>query len=289
MTAPPGAAPAPLTAIAALRSYLATRRASGPVGFVPTMGALHDGHAALIRRARAENATVVVSIFVNPLQFDRAEDLERYPRTLDADVALCASLGVDAVFAPLPGEMYPTPPAMRISVGTLADHLCGASRPGHFEGVATVVMKLLQIVQADRAYFGEKDAQQLAVIRRLVADFNLPVEIVGLPTVREPDGLAMSSRNRRLSAGGRQTALALIRALRAVAEAIASGKPPATAREAGVATLPGGDAVQLDYLEVVDAATMQPVDRVDRPVIIAGALWVDGVRLIDNLPAGPPA
>jgi len=289
MTQPaPGSPPQVFSSIAPLRAYLAERRRTGSIGFVPTMGALHEGHASLIRQARERDATVVVSIFVNPLQFDRADDLARYPRTLDADVALCASLGVDAVFAPEPVEMYPEPPVMGITVGPIGDHLCGASRPGHFAGVATVVMKLLQIVQPDRAYFGEKDAQQLAVIRQLVADFNVRVEVVGMATVREPDGLAMSSRNRRLTAKGRQSALALVKAIWTTVHAIQTGSAAAEAREAGLRSLPADGSVTLDYLDIVDARSMQPVDRVDQPAIVAGALWVDGVRLIDNMRATPP-
>lgn len=284
----PAVTPLRLSSIADLRAFLAARRPAGRVGLVPTMGALHEGHASLIRRARAEDATVVVSIFVNPLQFDRSEDLERYPRTLDADVALCASLGVDAVFAPEPDDMYPAAPLMGITVGPLGDHLCGPSRPGHFAGVATVVMKLFQIVQPDRAYFGEKDAQQLAVIRQLVADFNVPVEIVGMPTVREPDGLAMSSRNRRLTAEGRQSGLALVKALWTTVHAISTGATVADARQAAAASVPTDGSVRLEYLDVVDAVTMQPVSRVERPALVAGALWVGPVRLIDNMPVTPP-
>ncbi len=281
-------APRQFTSIADLRAFLADRRSSGSVGFVPTMGALHEGHASLVRRARAQDATVVVSVFVNPLQFDRPEDLERYPRTLDADVALCAGLGVDAVFAPAPADMYPATPLMGITVGPLGDHLCGPSRPGHFAGVATVVMKLLQIVQPDRAYFGEKDAQQLAVIRQLVAEFNVPVEIVGMPTVRESDGLAMSSRNRRLDARGRQSGLALVKAIWTTVHAISTGASPTDARAAGAASVPDDGSVRLEYLEVVDAVTMEPVSRVERPALVAGALWVGSVRLIDNMPVTPP-
>lgn len=281
-------APRQFSSIADLRAFLAHRRSSGSLGFVPTMGALHEGHASLIRRARAQDATVVVSIFVNPLQFDRPEDLERYPRTLDADVALCAGLGVDAVFAPAPADMYPAAPLMGITVGPLGDHLCGPSRPGHFAGVATVVMKLLQIVQPDRAYFGEKDAQQLAVIRQLVADFNVPVEIVGMPTIRESDGLAMSSRNRRLDARGRQSGLALVKAIWTTVHALSAGASPTDARAAGAASVPGDGSVRLEYLEVVDAVTMEPVSRVERPALVAGALWVGNVRLIDNMPVTPP-
>ena len=177
------------------------------------MGALHAGHAALVDAARRECGVVVVSIFVNPLQFNSQDDLARYPRTLDADVELCRELGVDVVFAPSASEVYPEPPECSVDVGRLADHLCGKFRPGHFRGVATVVLKLFQMVQPHRAYFGEKDAQQLAIVTRLAADFNLPIEVVGVPTVREADGLAMSSRNRHLSAAERSLAPSLYRAL----------------------------------------------------------------------------
>ena len=283
-----------LTSVAAVRARLAPLRLPGTsIGFVPTMGALHEGHATLIREALGGNDHVVVSIFVNPLQFDRKDDLDHYPRTLESDIAICRDLGVDAVFAPSASEMYPEPPEMTVQAGQLGRHLCGASRPGHFEGVATVVLKLLQIVQPDRAYFGEKDAQQLAVIRRLVADFNLPVEVVGVPTVREPDGLAMSSRNRRLSRDGRTAALALVRALTAARQAIEAGERSSAAIIA-VATrqISADGTVRVDYLEVVDPRTMQPVEEVTGPVLVAGALWVDGVRLIDNVtaePGGSPA
>src|SRR6185312_4466595 len=168
---------------------------TGTLGLVPTMGALHDGHIRLIDQARRECDAVAVSIFVNPLQFDRNDDLENYPRTLEADRQLCERMGVDVVFAPRAAEMYPSEPICTVDVGRLGDHLCGRSRPGHFRGVATVVLKLLNMVQPHRAYFGEKDAQQLAIVRRLVRDFNVPVTIVSVPTVREPDGLALSSRN----------------------------------------------------------------------------------------------
>ena len=209
--------------IAGLRASVADRRTRGPVGFVPTMGALHAGHASLIARARRECETVVVSIFVNPLQFDRAEDLARYPRPLDDDVALCEGLGVDLVFAPAPDVMYPQPPQCTVSVGQMADHLCGAFRPGHFAGVATVVVKLLNIVQPDVAYFGEKDAQQLAIVRRAVADLDVPVTIASVETVRELDGLAISSRNRHLSSDERRLAPLLYQALRAVQSQVAEG------------------------------------------------------------------
>ena len=274
--------------IAALRERLPRRSAAGEGArtrsLVPTMGALHDGHAALIRHARRDSGVVVVSIFVNPLQFNNQDDLARYPRTIDADVALCRDLGVDVVFAPSASEVYPQPIECSIDVGRLADHLCGKFRPGHFRGVATVVLKLFEIVQPDCAYFGEKDAQQLAIIKHLVADFNLPVTIVGVPTVREPDGLAMSSRNRRLRADERALATALYQALVEAREQIARGqKSTDDIRAAAIKRIPPETNVRLEYLEIVDPATMQPVTEVAAPVRIAGAMWVGNTRLIDNL------
>lgn len=281
-------APEVVDTIAALRSRVATRRSAGPLGLVPTMGALHEGHASLIRQARAECSTVVVSIFVNPIQFDRPEDLERYPRSLDVDVALCASLGVDFVFAPSVAEMYPVPLECRVEVGRLADHLCGKFRPGHFSGVATVVLKLFQIVQQDRAYFGEKDAQQLAVIRRMVSDVNIPTTIIGVPTVREPDGLALSSRNQRLDSRERQLALALVRALQQVKAAIAAGvSGVADLKQLAARQIPPDPSLRLEYFELVDPVDFQPVQRVDGAVVAAGALWVGATRLIDNMRCVP--
>jgi pantoate--beta-alanine ligase len=276
--------------IAALRERLAgPRQSSAIIGFVPTMGALHAGHARLIERARRDCAVVAVSLFVNPLQFDRKDDLERYPRTLDADLDLCGRLAVDLVFAPPVAEMYPEPPACTIAVGHLADHLCGQYRPGHFQSVATVVAKLFGIVQPHRAYFGEKDLQQLTIIRRMVRDLNLPVEIVGVETVREPDGLALSSRNARLSPAERQLATALFRALQKAARMIAAGETdPARVRREAAAEIPQADsALRLEYLEIVDA-DMQPVARVGDPVHVAGALWVGTTRLIDNVRSDTP-
>ena len=193
-------------------------------GLVPTMGALHAGHAALIDAARRECGTVVVSIFVNPLQFNSHDDLARYPRTLAADLELCREHDVDVVFAPSAPEVYPELPECSVDVGHLADHLCGKFRPGHFRGVATIVLKLFQMVQPHRAYFGEKDAQQLAIIRRLVADFNMPIAVVGIPTVREADGLAMSSRNSRLSPEERSLAPSLYEALMEAGRRISAGE-----------------------------------------------------------------
>jgi len=279
-----------IASIPQLRNRVADARAARrSIGFVPTMGALHAGHKRLLDAARAENDLVIVSIFVNPLQFDRQDDLEKYPRAFDADVALCAAAGVDIVFAPPAAEVYPSPLECVVEVGRVAEHLCGRFRPGHFRGVATVVMKLFQIAQPDRAYFGEKDAQQLAVIRRLVADLNVPVGIVGVPTVREADGLALSSRNQRLSPEERRVAIVLYEALKAAQALIATGersaaRVAASARQV-VERQPG---VRLEYLEIVEPGDMQPIERIDGPAVAAGAMWVGATRLIDNVICVPP-
>ena len=271
--------------IARVRAWRDDRRRAGQrVGFVPTMGALHEGHARLIETARQRGDHVVVSIFVNPLQFDRKDDLERYPRALDADLRICNDRGVELVFAPAAGEMYPVEPLCTVTVKRVTDRLCGQFRPGHFDGVATVVTKLFDIVQPDVAYFGEKDAQQLAVIRRMVADLNIPVDIAGVPTVREADGLALSSRNVRLSAEERSKAIALYRALREAERAIAGGEHDARAVERlAAAVIPQDASLRLEYLEVVDPVELQRVDRIEGTVLVAGALWVGHTRLIDNL------
>ena len=274
-----------------IRARLAVARPEGDlVGLVPTMGALHAGHLSLLKLARAESAVTAVSIFVNPLQFDREADLATYPRSLDRDLEMCASAGVDLVFAPSSGEIYPVPLDCTIHVGRVADHLCGRARPGHFNGVATVVTKLFQIVQPNRAYFGEKDAQQLAVIRRLVSDLNVPVDIISVPTVREADGLALSSRNQRLSANGRQAAPVLYQALVECRRRIAAGEKDASRiRDAGATIIGTRPEVTLEYLEVVEPEEMHPVPRIDDSVIVAGAVWIDAVRLIDNVFCVPPA
>ena len=271
--------------IAELRLRLDDARDAGQsVGLVPTMGALHAGHARLIERARQSCGCVVVSIFVNPLQFDRRDDLDRYPRTLEADVRLCGDLGVDLVFAPSATEMYAREPACVVEPGRIAAHLCGRHRPGHFRGVATVVLKLFQIVQPDVAWFGEKDAQQLAIIRRMVSDFNVPVRIEGVGTVREADGLALSSRNRGLDAEERRLAVSLYRALCEGQRTIEQGAhEPGEVQAAAVAQVPRDERLRLEYLEIVDPEEMQPVERIDGPVVIAGALWVGQTRLIDNV------
>jgi pantoate--beta-alanine ligase len=277
-----------LDTIAATRAAIAESRLRGSIGFVPTMGALHEGHASLIQCARRECDTVVASIFVNPLQFDRPDDLERYPRSLEADLELCRRDGVHLVFAPTVSEMYPRPMEMAVDVGRLADHLCGRYRPGHFKGVATVVLKLLEIVRPDVAYFGEKDAQQLAVVRRLVTDFNVPVRIAGVPTVREADGLALSSRNQRLSTDERQLAPCLYAALKRAAVSVEKGASNVSeiTRDAATA-IPADDRLRLEYLELVDPEDFQPVTRVTSPIVAAGALWVGNTRLIDNVRCTP--
>ena len=274
--------------IATLRKLLAPRRAAGEtVGLVPTMGALHAGHRRLLEMARAETDVVVASIFVNPTQFNRAEDLDRYPRTLDQDLDVCRAAGVDLVFAPSAAEMYPAamypgePPRTWVDVPALSEHLCGPGRPGHFRGVATVVMKLFQIVQPDRAYFGEKDAQQLAIIRRMVKDLDVPVAVVPVATVREPDGLAMSSRNRHLTPEERRRAIVLSQALFAARDLILRGERFTTAIRTSVAPL--FDAVQLEYFSIVDPKSLSPVERIEGPVLIAGAIWLGSTRLIDNV------
>ena len=279
-----------ITSIPRARDRVAeARRLHRLIGLVPTMGALHAGHRSLIDLARAECDLVLVSIFVNPLQFDRPEDLEKYPRTLQTDVDFCSAAGVDVVFAPSVAEMYPEPLDCVVDVGRVAEHLCGKFRPGHFRGVATVVMKLFHIVQPDRAYFGEKDAQQLAVIRRMVADFNVPVGIVGVPIVREPDGLALSSRNQRLTPEERRVATVLYEALKAARAQVAGGvRDAACVRQAARQVVEREPAVRLEYLEVVEPREMQPVERIEGPVIATGAIWVGGTRLIDNVICVPP-
>jgi pantoate--beta-alanine ligase len=278
-------APEVITTIPQLRDRVRRARlAERRVGFVPTMGALHAGHRRLMDVARGECDVLIVSVFVNPLQFDRPDDLEQYPRTLENDVDVCAAGGVDMVFAPSMSEMYPSDPVCVIEVGRVADHLCGRFRPGHFRGVATVVLKLMEITQADRAYFGEKDAQQLAVVRRLVEDFNVPIAIVGVPTVREPDGLALSSRNQRLSADERRAAPVLYRALKVAEQLIRSGDGDVAQVEAAARqVIEDEHAVRLEYLQIVEPREVQPVDRIDGPVIAAGAIWVGSTRLIDNV------
>lgn len=263
------------------------RRDGKRIGFVPTMGALHAGHASLIERARAECEFVVVSIFVNPLQFGPSEDYQRYPRPIEKDVALCAENGVDLIFAPETGDMYASPQITFVEVTRITDHLCGAFRPGHFRGVATVVLKLFNIVQPDFAYFGEKDYQQLSVIRRMVDDFNLRLTIVPVPTYRESDGLAMSSRNVYLSPDERAAAPTLYRALMLARERIAAGETDVAAiKSAATNVLAAEPLIRVQYFEIVDPYEVQPVATVSGPVRIAAAIFIGKTRLIDNVAAG---
>jgi pantoate--beta-alanine ligase len=265
-----------------LRTALAV--APRPVGLVPTMGWLHAGHVSLVERARAENATVVASIFVNPKQFGQREDFAKYPRNEARDLERFEAAGVDIVFAPSVEEVYPAGFDTTVSVGAIAAPLEGAARPGHFDGVATVVAILFALVGAERAYFGAKDYQQVQVIRRMALDLALPTEVVALPTVREADGLALSSRNARLSAEGREAAAVLHRALVAGCERVAAGEREAAAvRQAMFAVLATEPRATPDYVSVADPDTLAELDRVTgRRALLSLAAFIDGVRLIDN-------
>ena len=254
-----------------------------PLGLVPTMGALHEGHLSLVRRARADNATVVASIFVNPTQFGVHEDLSSYPRDLDVDLAKLEREGVDLVFAPPRQEIYPPGFSTHVDVGPVAERLEGASRPGHFRGVATVVCKLLAIVRPDRAYFGQKDAQQCLVVQRLNDDLNLGAEIVVLPTVRDADGLALSSRNGYLGTEDRKAALVLYRSLRRASELYESGVRDADQIQDRMRALIDAEPrAEIDYVSVADADTLDELDTVDRPALVSLAVRIGAVRLIDN-------
>jgi pantoate--beta-alanine ligase len=267
--------------VAGNRTDLIKARGDGSVALVPTMGALHEGHRSLIRAARSRADHVVVSIFVNPLQFGPGEDFSRYPRTFDADLDVCRAEGVDVVFAPAAEDMYHPDRQVSLSSGEMGRIVEGAVRPGHFDGMLTVVLKLFNLVRPDLAVFGQKDAQQLALIRRMVADLDVPVDILGAPTVREPDGLALSSRNRYLSASDRQAALALSRALRAGQAETAPSRVRAAARAVLDAAGPG---VDVDYLVLVDPATFVEVQESYRgEAVLAVAARVGTTRLIDNV------
>ena len=271
--------------IAEIRAFVAEARAGGKtVGLVPTMGALHVGHASLIDAAAGRCDYVVVSIFVNPTQFCPGEDFERYPRPFEKDVRLCEEHGAQAVFAPSPAEMYPRENLSWVTVEKLTAPLCGLSRPGHFRGVTTVCTKLFNIVGADVAFFGQKDAQQATVIRRMAADLNMPLEIVVCPTVREPDGLAVSSRNRYLSPQERKQAPVIYRALRRCAELVDAGRcDTAGIIEQMESVLQEVPALEVEYVSLVDAESLEPVDRVDGRVLAAIAGRLGSTRLIDNI------
>lgn len=273
--------------IARVRQAVSAARASGKsIGLVPTMGALHEGHARLIERCRAECGFVVVSIFVNPTQFGPNEDLQRYPRTLDHDTAVSEQAGADLIFHPDVGAMYPSGPISTfVEVPALSGTLEGASRPGHFRGVATVVLKLFEIVKPDVAFFGQKDYQQQLVIRRMVEDLNLAVTIRTVPTVREPDGLALSSRNRYLNPDERRAATVLWRALSRAREAVSAGtRDTSRVRQILRETIESEVSAQLDYAEVADAGTLEPLDTLapDRPSVALLAVRIGNTRLIDN-------
>jgi len=270
---------------AGMSRLCANFRASGSLGFVPTMGFLHEGHLSIIRAARAENGFVAVSIFVNPAQFGPSEDLERYPRDMEGDLAKCRAEGVDAVFTPGPAEMYPAGFSTFVEVGGgLTDRLCGASRPGHFRGVATVVCKLFNVVRPDRAYFGAKDYQQTVIVRRMAADLDTGVEVVVLPTVREPDGLAMSSRNFYLDPDQRKAATAIYASLKEAealkARGVTDAKSLLVAVREGVSSRPG---LVLEYAELVDPDDLSPLESASGRSVLAVAVRAGGTRLIDNI------
>ncbi len=274
--------------IAEIRSRLASETRQRRIGLVPTMGALHEGHFSLIDAARGECDLVVVSIFINPTQFGPGEDLDAYPRTPEEDLAACRSRGVDVVFAPMVEEMYPDEPLTEVNVKDLDRRLCGASRPGHFTGVCTVVAKLFGIVAPDAAYFGAKDYQQSVIIRRMVRDLNFPVEIRVCPTVREEDGLAVSSRNSYLTDRQRRQAPQLYRSLQLARDMIEKDHPLAgrvveAVREHLGKNAPDGE---IDYVRIVDPDTLRQVEETNRPVLVALAVKLGNARLIDNIKAG---
>jgi len=266
--------------IRALRQQL-----SGSVGFVPTMGYLHEGHLALVKQARIENSVVIVSIYVNPTQFGPREDFGAYPRELNRDLELLRGEGVDIVFVPSDEEMYPPEFSSWMDVGKVTERLEGASRPGHFRGVATIVAKLFNIVQPSRAYFGQKDAQQAVVIKRMVADLNMGIEIVVVPTVRESDGLAMSSRNIYLSPGERQAATILYKALTLARQLRRGGEKDAGKISRQMTSLIQKEPLaQIDYFSIADAETLEELSLIDRPALASLAVRIGKTRLIDNMP-----
>lgn len=278
-----------LRTVKEIQAYTKAVKAEGKtIGLVPTMGALHAGHLSLVRAARETEDIVIVSIFVNPTQFGLGEDYEAYPRDFAADSDKLAAAGVDAVFHPAPAEMYPEGYATYVNVeGALTEKLCGARRPGHFRGVATVVTKLLHLSRADKAFFGQKDAQQVVVVRRVVADLNLSTEVVMVPIVREGDGLALSSRNRYLSAKERGAALVLSRSLREAEAAFAGGEKDAAALKALVtATLMKEPLAVIDYVELYSFPALRPVERLEKPALLAIAVKIGQTRLIDNVILG---
>lgn len=274
--------------IAEMRSFVRGAQARGErVALVPTMGALHEGHLSLCEVGRRHAEVVIVTIFVNPLQFGPQEDLGRYPRQLAIDCDLCSERGVDLVFAPDVREMYPDGFQTHVEVGAIAERWCGASRPGHFRGVATIVTKLLNMAMADVAVFGEKDYQQLQVIRRLAADLDHPTTILGAPIAREPDGLAMSSRNVYLDVDERHRALAISRALAAARQRVLAGERDAEALGRDIAAAISAAGGRIDYAAVVDASSLEPMARLDRPARVLVAAYFGRTRLLDNCALQP--
>lgn len=280
-----------ITTVKEMQDWSAGRRVDGRrIGFVPTMGYVHEGHLSLVRYAREISDALVVSIFVNPKQFGPSEDLDKYPRDMERDLELLRPLGVDAVFNPSPEHMYGPDFQTRVEVTEIARGLCGKYRPDFFPGVATVVLKLYNIITPDAAVFGSKDYQQLQVIKRLVEDLNLPVEVIGRPTVREKDGLAMSSRNAYLDPDERVRALSLYRGLELARELAGGGETSGEAiRERVVEYIGEHDGVEVQYIELVDPQTLRPVNRLDAPAIMAMAVFVGKTRLIDNGLVTPPS
>lgn len=270
--------------VAGIRKQVKLWRSDGlKIGFVPTMGYLHEGHQSLIELACKENDRVVVSVFVNPTQFGPTEDLDSYPRDLKRDAALCESIGADVIFHPTPEEMYPNRFCSFVDMDVLTKELCGLSRPVHFRGVCTVVSKLFNIVNPDRAYFGEKDAQQLAVIKRMVMDLNMDIEIVGCPIIREADGLAKSSRNTYLSAEERKAALVLSKSIFAAKQLAEQGETDAKKVVKKMTDIINSEPLaKIDYVKIVDLMTMQQIEKLDRPFLAAIAVYIGNTRLIDN-------
>jgi pantoate--beta-alanine ligase len=277
-----------LTTVPDLKSWSRTQRSAGKrIGFVPTMGYLHEGHLALVDEARRQADAVILSIFVNPLQFGPTEDLGRYPRDLPRDRALASARGVDALFVPTVAAMYPPGSEVRLSPGPIADRWEGVARPGHFTGVLTVVAKLFHLVEPDLAYFGQKDVQQLTLVRHMVRDLDWPVEIVAVPTVREPDGLALSSRNAYLGAEGRRRAVVLSRALQAAHQSWRGGETRAAALEGKMREELGREpTVAVEYISIADPEGLEPVDPANERTVVAIAARIEGTRLIDNIKLG---
>ena len=273
------------------RQHIAAARTAGKtIGCVPTMGGLHKGHLSLIRRCRRECDFAVVTLFVNPTQFAPGEDLDNYPRPFKADKKICRDIGVDLIFAPGDRQMYPNKNLTWVNIEKISTTLCGASRPNHFRGVGTVVAKLFNIITPDIAYFGQKDAQQLVIIRRMVADLNFPIEIRSCPTVRDKDGLALSSRNQYLNPQQRPQAVCLYHALNHARDLIASGNQnPAAVIAAMTEIIEKSSLARIDYISIVDNELLQPVEQINRPVLVALAVNFGSTRLIDNILVEPPA